>query len=394
MSFGIVLFIVAILTVVMIHEAGHFLVARAFDFKTTKFFVGFGPTLWSTHRGETEYGVKALPLGGFVKIVGMNPYEEVPEEDRSRSYPNKPRWQRALVLVAGSATHWVVAFALLLAGGAIIGDPTGEATTTVAQVTSTLEGTTTPAGETDLEPGDRITALDGTEVSSWEEVSSYIKSHPEDEIELTIVRDGTERTVTTTVGTAVFDDSGSVVAYAPPGESLRPTREGETTGGFFGISPEPEYRRLGLGDALGAAGSRTWQATYLSVTNIGGVLAIPFKASFWEALSGEGERTAGDGPVGLVGMSRVAGETIAAGQWLSFIDFIVLLVVFLGVMNLLPLPPLDGGHLAVLAWEKATGKAVDVRKLIPLAAVVIAFFLMLFFAVLYLDLARPLAVPF
>src|ERR687895_1916200 len=128
---GIWYFVVALLVVVMVHEAGHFLVAKAFDFKATKFFVGFGPTLWSFHRGETEYGIKALPLGGFVKIVGMNPYEEVPPEDQPRAYPNKPIWQRALLLVAGSATHWVVAFIILLITAMTIGFPTGSATNEV-----------------------------------------------------------------------------------------------------------------------------------------------------------------------------------------------------------------------------------------------------------------------
>src|SRR5919106_2539157 len=135
MSARILIFIVGILVVVMIHESGHFLMAKLFDFKATKFFVGFGPTLWSTQRGETEYGVKALPLGGFVKIVGMNPYEEVAPEDESRSYPNKPKWQRALVLVAGSATHWVVAFVLLVFAAIAIGFPTGDATTVIESVT-------------------------------------------------------------------------------------------------------------------------------------------------------------------------------------------------------------------------------------------------------------------
>src|SRR5688572_17018473 len=107
----------------MIHEAGHLLVAKAFNFKAPQYFLGFGPTIWSFKRGETEYGVKALPLGGFVKIVGMNPYEEIAPEDEPRSYPNKPRWQRALVLVAGSATHFVVAFVILVVTTMTIGFP-------------------------------------------------------------------------------------------------------------------------------------------------------------------------------------------------------------------------------------------------------------------------------
>ena len=391
---GVLLFVAAILVVVMIHEAGHFLVAKAFDFKATKFFVGFGPTLWSTTRGETEYGVKALPLGGFVKIVGMNPYEQVEAADVPRSYPNKPRWQRALVLVAGSATHWLVAFVLLVATAVAIGFPTGEATTTVAQVTESLGGETTPAGETDLRSGDRILALDGRGVESWDEVSSYIKDRAGEDITLTVERDGERRTVAARLGTAVFDAEGNVVAYAPPGGRAPEPPAGGTEGGFFGVSPEPEFRKEGLGGAIAEAAGQTWELTTLSVTGIGEVFSMVFDGTLWEALTGEGERQPTEGPLGLVGAGRIAGATIQAGDWLNFIGLIVSFTIFVGLMNLLPLPPLDGGHLAVLAWEAVTGKAVDVRKLIPLAAAVISFFVVLFLAVLYLDLARPVQLPF
>ena len=395
MSFGIFLFIAAILIVVMIHEAGHFFVAKAFDFKATKFFVGFGPTLLSTQRGETEYGVKAFPLGGFVKIVGMNPYEEVSEEDRPRSYGNKPRWQRALVLVAGSATHWVVAFLLLLVTAMAIGFPTGEATTTVSGVTRSLGNTTTPAGETDLGGGDTIVAIDGVEVESWDDVSTYIKERPGEEITMRVERDGNVRTVVASIGSAVFEESsGEVVAYAPPGEDVRAPRDGEVVGGFFGISPEAEYRREALPGAVKQAGVQTWQLTYYSVRGIGQVFSMVFDGTLWDALTGDGERRADEGPLGLVGAGRIAGETVARGQYLDFIGLIVGFTVFVGLMNLLPLPPLDGGHLAVVAWEAVSGKEVDVRKLIPVTAAVISFFVVLFLAVLYLDLARPVELPF
>ena len=173
---GIVIFIVAILVVVMIHESGHFLVAKAYGFKATKYFVGFGPTVWSTQKGETEYGVKALPLGGFVKIIGMNPYEEVPPEDEPRAYFNKPRWQRSLVIVAGSATHWLVAFLILFVTAMTIGFPTGEPSNEVASVTTEFNGQPTTAAALDLEPGDQIVAVGDLEDPSWEQISAYIRA--------------------------------------------------------------------------------------------------------------------------------------------------------------------------------------------------------------------------
>src|SRR5918992_1875993 len=148
---GIWYFVVALLVVVMVHEAGHFFLAKAFDFKATKLFVGFGPTLWSTSRGETEYGVKAFPLGGFVKIVGMNPYEEVAPEDADRSYPAKPRGQRALVLLAGSATHWLLVVVVLVPTLVFIGLPSRDASNKLYSLQEE-----SPAVRAGLRPGDRI----------------------------------------------------------------------------------------------------------------------------------------------------------------------------------------------------------------------------------------------
>src|SRR5918992_4345035 len=142
---NVAIFIAALAVVIMIHESGHFMTAKWFDFKATKFFFGFGPTVWSVTRGETEYGVKALPLGGFIKIIGMNPYEEVAPEDQPRSYPNKPRWQRAIMIAAGPATHWPLAFVILAITAMTIGFPTGEATNVISIVETRIDGKSTPA---------------------------------------------------------------------------------------------------------------------------------------------------------------------------------------------------------------------------------------------------------
>ncbi|MGH2755734.1 MAG: M50 family metallopeptidase [Actinomycetota bacterium] len=391
---GVIIFIVAILVVVMIHESGHFLVAKAFGFKATKYFVGFGPTLWSTQRGETEYGVKALPLGGFVKIVGMNPYEEVPPEDEPRAYFSKPRWQRALVIVAGSATHFVVAFLILMITAMTIGFPSEEASSKIASVTSEFDGEPTTAAALGLDPGDEIVGVGDQADPTWEEISAYIKAHAGEEATFRVAHDGETRTETVDVGTAIFSEDGEVVEYAPPGEEIRPAEGGEDVGGFVGISPEPLYEKEGLIGAIGSAGSQTWEVSRLSVRGIGDMFGMVFGGELWDALSGEGEREVDEGPLGIVGAGRIASESVDSGQLLNLIALIVGFTVFVGLMNLLPLPPLDGGHLAVIGWEAITGKSVDVRKLIPIAAAVISFFVILFVAVLYLDLARPVRVPF
>ena len=393
MNLGILLFILAIEVVIAIHEAGHFFVAKLFGFKAPQYFLGFGPTLWSTRRGETEYGFKALPLGGFVKIVGMNPYEEVPPEDQPRSYTNKPRWQRALVLVAGSATHWIVAFVLLVFASMVIGFPTGEATTVIESVTDEIDGSPTAAGRLGLQPEDRIVGVVGSSADEWNEISSYIKEHPGETVTFEIDRGGEITESQVDLGQAIFSESGQVVAYAGPDEELRSLEAGETRGGFLGVSPEPEFETKALPGAISDAGYFTWDVTKRSVEGIGQVFGMVFDGTLWNALTGSGERSVDEGPLGIVSAGRIAGETVSSGRYLDFIGLVVGFTIFVGLMNLLPLPPLDGGHLAVVAYEAITGRSVDLRKLIPVAAAVISFFVLLFLAVLYLDLARPISVP-
>lgn len=396
MSLGVILFIVAILTVVMIHEAGHLIAAKAFGFKATKFFVGFGPPLWSFKKGETEYGIAAIPAGGFVKIVGMNPYEEVPEEDLPRSYPNKPAWQRAIVLVAGSATHWVVAFVILVVTTMTIGFPTNQGTNEVALVEQEVDGETAPAAAAGLREGDVIVAINGEQTQDWNDTRAAIReTAPGDTLNLTVERGDEQLELEARLGSAVFSEEGELLSYLPP-EAETPAKApaGGEVVGFLGVQPEPEFETKGIGGAIVDSGKRVGEITVLSVKGIGQVFTMVFGGELWDALQGDGEREVDEGPLGLVGAGRIAGESVAKGQFLNFVGLIVGFTIFVGLMNLLPLPPLDGGHLAVLAWEKVTGRAVDIRKLIPVAAAVIGFFVILFIAVLYLDLARPVKVPF
>ena len=392
MTTGVLLFIAALLFVIMIHEAGHFVAAKLMGFKATKFFIGFGPTVWSFQKGETEYGIKLIPAGGFVKIVGMNPYEEVAPEDEPRSYPNRPKWQRAIMIAAGPATHWPLAFIILAVTAMTIGFPTGEVTNTVAVVETTIDGEQTPASEAGLVPGDRIIAVDGAEVSTWQETRRAIRQNAGQPTTFRFVRDDEEREVTVALGTAVFDDEGRIVDYAPAGEDLQ-TKEGQSAVGFLGVQPDQRFEKMGFGEAMVDSAAQTGRLTGFLVTQIGAPFTTVFNGDLWSALSGDGPRQPEEAPVGIVGAGRIAGETVEKGMYTEFIGLMVGLTIFVGLINLLPLPPLDGGHLAVLAFEAITRKRVDIKKLIPVAAAVISFFVLLFFAVLYLDLARPLEVP-
>ena len=393
MTLGVLLFIGALLVVIMIHETGHFVVAKALGFKATKFFVGFGPTLWSFHKGETEYGIKAIPAGGFVKIVGMNPYEEITPEDAPRAYPNKPRWQRALMIAAGPATHWPLAFVILLVASMTIGFPTGKVTNVVSEIQTQIDGAPTPAATAGLRPGDRITAVNGVEVHTWAQTRAAIRDNAGRSTTFTFVRDEETHETTATLGTAIFDEIGQVIEYAPPGEQIRDKREGETVAGFLGVQPTEGVQKYGLIGGAKAAGSQTIEVTGYLVTTIGQPFSQVFNGELFRALGGHGPRSPDEGPVGVVGAGRVAGQVVQQHRYFEFVGLMVGLTIFIGLINLLPLPPLDGGHLAVILYETITRRRVDIRKLIPIAAAVISFFVLLFFAVLYLDLARPLQVP-
>src|SRR5437660_11646365 len=188
-SVGIVLFVVAILVTILIHEAAHFGFAKAFGIKVEEFFVGFGPRVWSFRRGETEYGVKALPLGGYVRIAGMNPYEEVSPEEYPRTFGAKPAWQRALVIVAGPATHFLVALVFFALWLGLVGQQV-ERGVEFAQVAKTLSGHTSPAAAAGLRSGDRVLRVDGLAHPGPQELSTYIRSHVGRPIVLPLERSG------------------------------------------------------------------------------------------------------------------------------------------------------------------------------------------------------------
>ena len=188
---GVVIFVLALLISVMLHEAGHFLTAKKFGMKVTQFFVGFGQTLWSRVRGETEYGIKALPLGGFVKITGMTTLDEVDPADEPRSFRNQPGWQRIIVLAAGSFMHFALAFFLLIVLASGLGLENSN-TTAVGTVDSCVPASvtalnnqscsasrgTSPAQLAGLKPGDKIIAIGGTRVRNWTQLGAAIRAQP------------------------------------------------------------------------------------------------------------------------------------------------------------------------------------------------------------------------
>ena len=375
---GILIFIATLLLMVTFHEWGHYITARKFGIKVEEFFVGFGPRLFSRWRGETEFGVKAVLLGGYVKIAGMNPFQEVPPEELPRTFGAKPAWQRAIVLVAGSCTHFVLATVVFTALIAFTGIP--ELTTRVEEVAEEVGDRPGPAQAAGLQPGDRLVSIDGSRITDWEQVRPLVQPNSNRELTFVVERDGEELTlqITPVEAEAVTD----------------PNRPEETEiVGQIGVLPEVDTVNKGPIWAFGQGFKTTGDAIWRSIVGTG--MIFTSVDDIFTALGGSGEREiTEEQPVGLVGAARLTGQATSAGAIESLVSFLGYFIVFVGVINLAPLPPLDGGHLLILGLEKLTRRSIDPKKVLPFAGVVLGFLAMLTFALLFLDLARPLVNPF
>jgi membrane-associated protease RseP (regulator of RpoE activity) len=384
---GIALFVLALMLAIFLHEGGHFTTAKLFGMKVERFFLGFGPTIWSFRRGETEYGIKALPLGGFCKIAGMSPYENdgnFLEADRSandgatpappeRQFRNKPAWQRSIVLAAGSITHFLVAILLTWMVLVAIGIGTGQATTTIDRTVPLTAGTASPAQTGGLEGGDQIVAVAGRPVNSFDELRAALSDKGGKRITIEYVRDGERRSTT-------------VVAASQDGR------------GFLGFQPTEETRRIGVLAAIPESVELFWRTTVDTVKGLGGfVTGLADRMSGPQAAPSGGGGGGGEvsgGPVGIVGITRLAGQAVANNQWAIFIAILIQLNIVVGVFNLLPLPPMDGGYLAFVLWQVVTRREVDLRKVVPVAALIVGLLVMLTVGLVWLDITNPVPYPF
>ncbi|TDC68143.1 RIP metalloprotease [Actinomadura sp. GC306] len=392
---GALAFVVALLASVMLHEGGHLLTAKRFGMKATQYFVGFGPTLWSTRRGETEYGVKAIPLGGFVKIVGYTPLEEIDAADRHRAFYRQPAPRRAVVIGAGVAANFVFAFVLLMVMAMTIGvrEP-GSVTSTVEEVSPCVPATMrsactedrppSPAAQAGLRAGDRVVSFGGTPVADWAALTEAIgRAEPGRTVRLVVQRDGRE-------------------------VPLRVTLAGVEGEPFVGMSAQVVgggYERTGpLNAAVFAA-----EGVGRTLAGIGDVV-VDLPSAIPRLFSPDRESTPGGQVGSVVGATDVSGQIFAAegagtrDKIALFLSLVVSLNIFLGALNLLPLLPLDGGHLAVVGYERARAAVnrirgrpdpgtVDIAKLLPLTYLVVL--LLVGFGVLLIlaDLFNPLRLP-
>jgi membrane-associated protease RseP (regulator of RpoE activity) len=357
-----------LLVVIPIHELGHLLVAKRFGFKIQEYFVGFGPRLWSIKRGETEYGIKAIPAGGYVKIAGMNPYETVAPEDVARAYGSKPIWQRALVILAGPLSHALVGVLLYFTLFATYGDPNTELVV-VGDVAPTLDGETSPALAAGLQIGDVVTRVGDLERPTPDSLGRYVtryaEDHPDEPLPYVIDRDGRSLTL-------------EIVPQLVTEDDVTRGRIG------FTLGSEP----LSVPESAVFAGEWVGRATANSVATIPKVFTVGVGRTFSVLFTDDPRR--GDDVTSLVGVSRQIGDAGQRGDWALFLGFVAYVTIFIGVVNLIPLPPLDGGHLLLLAWEKVTGRQADYRKLVPVSAAVIVFLSIFAIATVFLDITEPL----
>lgn len=412
---GIILFALAILISVSLHEAGHMLTAKAFGIKVTRFFVGFGPTLWSFRKGETEYGVKGIPLGGFVKITGMTPLEEedeVEEKDRHRVFWRKPLWQRTLVLAAGSLTHFIIGFIalwILVSFVGVVANPAYAEQVTesqeqakvavaecVASTDASAEAGDCPEGQIEgpayasgIQNGDEITAVGDDTVTDWDSLIATVSElTPGEPVAVTVNSGGTETTV-------------DVTPYAAEAETEDGKTETVARLGVFVYTDPAVAPTMAVGGIEGIGETFTYTGDMFKETFIA-LGQLPSKIPpLWDAIMG-GERS-DDSPVSVVGASRLGGEMVQYDQWAMFFMLLVVLNYFIGIFNLLPLLPMDGGHIAIAWYEKARswvaakrGKPdpgrVDYLKLMPLTYAVIVLLGGFMLLTITADIVNPITI--
>ena len=392
---GWVIFVAALLISIMLHEAGHFVTAKKFHMKVTQFFVGFGQTLWSTTRGETEYGVKALPFGGFVKITGMTALEDVDPRDEPRSFRRQPGWQRAIVLAAGSFMHFALAFFLLIVLALGVGlandnstkigavSPCVPATLTAFDNGSCQHNTSvSPAMAAGIRDGDKIIAIGGQRVRNWTQLGAAIRAQPEGKpVAITVLRAGRRLVL-------------HAVPVGVPGRA----------GSYLGIGNAATFQRLGPLSAISYAGSTFSQVLVGSVSAVGHLpAAIPDLFAKNRAHTPAGQVSS------VVGVGGITAQVVAAkDSWKIKVAYVLLIVIslniFVGLFNLLPLLPLDGGHLAVVIYEQIRSwiarirrrpdpGLVDMRKLLPLSVGVFALLVGFGLLLIMADLVNPVHIP-
>jgi membrane-associated protease RseP (regulator of RpoE activity) len=429
---GVVFVAIGVAVSIALHEVGHLVPAKLFKVRVTKYMIGFGPTLWSRKKGETEYGFKALPLGGYVSMIGMYPpnkedgtvrpsstgmfqtlatearsmaHEEVGPGDENRVFYKLPVWKKIIVMLGGPAMNMLIG--LILLAVLLMGFGTAQATTTIADVSKcqvsagetvdpdSADCKLTPAAAAGLQPNDTITSFDGKAVTSWDELTSWIRASAGKDVPVTVTRNGSamETTVTPVLSSRPVvgpdgrqaQDANGVLQYQEVG--------------FLGIGPQSALVPQPASAVLPMAGENIKQISGV-IFNLPARVVGVAKAAFSK------EPRDPNGPISVVGVGRVAGEVAAMEQVPmqarigTLIGLLAGLNFALAIFNLIPLLPLDGGHVAGALYEgarrrvaKLFGKpdpgAFDIAKLLPATYVVAALLMAMGALLIYADIVKP-----
>jgi membrane-associated protease RseP (regulator of RpoE activity) len=428
---GVVIIVIGLAVSIGLHEIGHLVPAKLFGVKVTQYMIGFGPTIWSRKRGETEYGVKAIPLGGYISMIGMFPpakgerakadstgffrglvqdardssTESITAGDEHRAFYLLPVWKRVVVMFGGPFMNLLLAivfFSVLLMGFGVAQASTIVGSVSACALPATSERQTcepgdpaAPGAAAGIQPGDHILSVAGEPIDSWNESTAIIREHAGEPVAFVVERDGetVELEVTPMLSERyLLDDSGAVVTDAAGDPVTAPA-------GFVGIGAAVETVRQPVTEVLPFVGE--------NVAGVAGIiLNLPQRmVDIAEAAFGPGERDP-NGPMSIVGAGRVAGEVAATDQLevvqkgAGLIGLLGSLNIALFVFNLVPLLPLDGGHIAGALWEgirrgfaklfrRPDPGPVDLAKLMPLTLVVVVVLGGMSALLIYADIVKP-----
>jgi membrane-associated protease RseP (regulator of RpoE activity) len=372
---GILAFVVALLFSVMVHEFGHYITARKFGMWVSEFFVGFGKRIWSVQRGETEFGVKAIPAGGYCKIEGMAPNDEMPEGEEGRAFYKASSGKKLIVLGAGSFLHFVLGFVLLFTLFAGIG--TNQVLPVISEVVPN-----SAAQAAGIQAGDEILAINGTKVREWYKDVEAIRTSEGADLTLEIDRNGQVLTIVTNARLTDIDGTNRYV---------------------LGIINDVGLKRSGVLLSLKNSAIVTKDFLTESVKSLG---KLPEKIPALWGATVRGEERDANGLVGVVGVARVSGEAVGSDKLTpmerlaTFVLIVASLNIFVGIFNLLPILPLDGGHMAVAIadeirafFARLRGRPrpapIDVTVLTPITMVVFVVLATLTLLLLVADVINP-----
>ncbi|MEU7834532.1 site-2 protease family protein [Nonomuraea sp. NPDC049129] len=423
---GIVVFLIGLMASVALHELGHFVPAKIFGVRVPQYMVGFGSTAWSIRRGETEYGIKWIPLGGYIRMIGMLPprpgddptklrgsstgpfqglietardaaQEEVRPGDEERVFYRKKWWQKVIIMSGGPFMNFVLAFILfsvLLVGiglpalTPVVSPQTNTCVIPISEQRTDCRASDqpTPAAKAGMKPGDRLVSFGGQKIASWDDATRLIRSHGAGPVAVGIVRDGKPMTLNVTL---ISQDRPS---------PTDPTKIDKNVG-FLGVMPTEVMEQQSLGVVIGYMGQLTGRVA-------DSLLNLPQKmVGVWHAAF-SGDKRDPEGPVGVVGAGRMGGEILSSdlsGE--KKVAFLVNLLagfnLAIGMFNLIPLLPLDGGHIAGGLWEglkrafaRVTRRPepayVDIAKVLPLTYALAFVMIIMAGLLVYADLINPL----